>query len=407
MHHTIRPLQHALAQSPVFMKRLFVFLLLISGSALLQQANAQHHYFETAYIIQKRDTLYGLIDRVDELSLSQAVYFKPAPEAEAVRYTPADLQGFGFSKDNHHFVAVQVSLRKASVSLEVARFAKQLLKGHMNLYRVPLLKDEKENTYLKNNDFVFVVNKEEQFYTLAQYEFQLEGRVGVNKRYIGTLRSLTSGCPEITQEKLDRLSFVEEEMISLISRYNLCMNPAENQPQYAWKVKSQIRHGAKISYGKIMSGTTGRLITSSHAYSIGYFWDVTKPEQSRKFSQNLGVNYSYLHYGLYDRHHKESTQADMHLIRIPLLIQYNFNAFTATKYKTYIQAGLSPQLSTNSTFNYIDIIPFVSLGAGVYTRKFNYFLALDNLGLSPRSHKIISLGIGWRLDKEQHEKAEK
>lgn len=368
----------------------------------IQHAHAQDKYFEEGYVIQNSDTTRGYINRKDELSLSQEVIFKPALETTTViKYAPGEIDGFGFKASNLSFTDVEVVIRNNSKIVKKQKFAKNLLKGTVTLYKVPLLIDERTGIFLKNNNYVYIVKKGTSFHTLGQYEYKVENKVGVDKRYIPMLKALVNDCLDNSEELTKKLRFNDEDITGLIENYNNCKNPGDAAIVYTHKVKPDIKHGAEASYAKLYSPYYSEVLSNSQGYSFGYFWDITKSDISRKFSQRVGANYLYLQYDVPHRFRKEYYRQELHFLRVPLAIQYNFNRAPDEKFTPFLNFGLTGQLSSDSRLSHLDILPFVSLGGGMYFKNLKVYASIENEFFSFYGSKIISLGVGLRFDKNK------
>lgn len=377
-------------------KRLLLTANIIVG--IVTGAHAQDKFYEQGYIItQEGDTLAGLIERKDEIHLSHSVKFKASPTDSIVVYTPGNIQGFGFVLDDNHFSEVAVDIGRDRHKLPTSRFAKVLARGATTLYRLPLAKQERNEVFLKNNINLYVLEKEGIFLTLGQYEFEYKKRIGVDKKYIGILKAAMSDC--LPHEHIsDKLEFKDTPIIELVEQYNECKNPEEKTVVFSHIIKPLIRKGLAVSYSQIYS--PGRdIISNSQGYSAGYFWDITKPDLSRTLSQRFGVDYLYLTYDYWDRQARKNRVASMHTIRLPLLVQLNINNLPLAKLNPFFNAGLTANLSTDNQISFINIIPYIRVGGGVYIHRFMFMVSVDNLGFSLKGDKILNTGIGIRLDR--------
>lgn len=361
-------------------------------------AHAQDKFYEQGYIItQEGDTLTGLIERKDEIHLSHSVKFKVSPSDSVVVYKPGNIQGFGFILDENHFSEVAVDIWQDHLKITTPRFAKVLARGETTLYKLPLAVQERNEIFLKNNIYLYVLEKEGIFLTLGQYEFEYKKRIGVDKKYIGILKAAMSDC--LPHDYIsDKLEFKDASIIKLVEQYNACKNPDTKTAVFSYVVKPFIRKGVEVGYSQIY--TPGRdVISNSQGYSAGYFWDITKPDLSRTLSQRFGVNYLYLTYDYWDGLARNNRATSMHTIRLPLLVQLNINNLPLAKFNPFFNAGLTANFSTNNQISYVNIIPYISVGGGVYIDRFMFMVSADNIGFSLKGDKILNTGIGIRLDR--------
>jgi hypothetical protein len=356
-------------------------------------ANAQRTSFEAGYIVTTTDTIRGLLLKTDEVKLGQELQFKTSESSNAIIYTPGEIQSFSFSKEGFIFQAVELKLRQDSSITKTNRFAKLILKGYTSLYKVQLADTELKTIFELNNNFVYVVQKNDVYHTLAQYESMIDDRhFRLNKHYLGMLISLTSDCNSIKIS--ENLAFEDSQIIEVISNYNDCIKPNTSKI-YAYKVKFVKKHGVSFSYGTLVNFFSDNSSSNSSAPSFAYFWDIADPSRSKNTSFFTGLNYMYLSYSFPSTNNKLS-KVQEHYLKIPLLGQKNF--YNKRQALPFINFGLTLQANTDNGLNYVDIVPFVNLGAGLYINKFRLSLMLENPGLSFKSNQILNFGVGYRLD---------
>ncbi|MBW3546430.1 MAG: hypothetical protein KY428_12685, partial [Bacteroidetes bacterium] len=85
--------------------------------------------------------------------------------------------------------------------------------------------------------------------------------------------------------------------------------------------------------------------------------------------------------------------------------QFNFHKSLYSKVFPFINLGITPQISSDSKISFVDAIPFLTAGAGLYINRFKFAIAIDNRftvdyrSTTPRNDKILSLLMGYRLDR--------
>lgn len=362
-------------------------------------SHAQQGFFEEGYLLLKGDTVRGWLERTDEIKLSVAVTFKTAPEAAPQVYSPQEIAVFGFTQSGIQFQAVEALLRQNETRETEIRFAKVLLTGPASLYQLRL--QEKEQA--ENNELVFILQKDSTYYTLAQYKLHLESRVGVENRYRGTLTALLDNCPTLAPE-ITRLPFKAAPIVALVKKYNTCTNPSYVSVEHPYKVPATIKQGPELALGRVFT-PSHHDIYNTQAYSIGYFWDYQKPDQSRKLSYHYGINYLYVRYA-YDTQEYSGQMGkwitmphseEIHYLRAPLLAQLNFHNAPDRKFSPFFNFGLTAQASTYRSFSSLNIIPFLSLGIGAYYKQLRVAVLVDNEGFYINSNKLSTLSFGWIL----------
>ena len=199
---------------------------------------------------------------------------------------------------------------------------------------------------------------------------------------------------------MKNLKFEVTAIASLIENYNKFKDPEAKTTQYTYNVKSIIKSGIETSFS-ILTSPINQNISHSKGFSLGYFWDVQKPDFSRKLSSRLGVNYMHLSYQLLEKardvfHPDVVISITKHYLKLPLQGQLNFNNFKENVC-FFFDAGVTPIIASSSSFKSIDVIPFVSIGAGVYINKLKIAIQIDNDGLMANDDKLIGFSLGFRL----------
>ena len=362
-------------------------------SLVFISAKAQHTTFEAGFIVLGTDTTRGLLLRTDEVQLGKEVQFKASATSDITTYKPQDIKLYSFANDQIIFQTVELALRKDTTIIKTNRFAKLLLSGYTSLYKLQLEDDELTRILEYNNNKVYILRKDTTFYTLGQFESEVDPQhYKFDKRYISLLTSLTSDCNAV---KVDRnLRFEDSKIIEVVKNYNDCKEPNSSKT-YSYKVKLINKHGVSASYGTFINFFYSDAFANSNAFSAGYFWDISNPARSKNTSLQTGINYMYLTYSV-PFSDQTSEKRQEHYLRLPLLAQKNF--YGSQKSLPFINFGLTIQASTDNNFKYVDMIPFIDLGAGVYIKRFKFSLLLENSGFSLRSNKLINFGVGYRLD---------
>ena len=375
--------------------RLYLYLcilcLLFSFSAFAQRTD-----FEAGYVVKTNDTIRGFLLKTDEVKLGKELEFKTSETSKITTYTPEEITSFSFNKDGFIFQTVELTLRQDSVIKKTQRFAKLLLNGFTSLYKLQLEDSELRAIFELNNNYVYILQKNNVFYTLGQYETMIDAQhYRLNKHYQGLLKSLTLDCSSMKVP--EQLEFRDAEIIDVVRTYNECINPNTSKI-YSYKVKIEKKHGISVSYGTLVNFYYANSFSNSNAASVGYFWDIANPSRNKKTSLLTGFNYMHLSY-LLPVTKTQTVKIKEHYIRMPLIGQRNFYGKRAAI--PFLSFGVTLQANTDYGFNYVDIVPFVDLGAGVYINRFRLSLLLENSGLAFKSNKILDFGVGYRLDRNK------
>lgn len=362
---------------------------------------AQNKYYEKGFIILQQDTLFGFIESTDNILLSRSVSFKDRKEASvsAQTFTPVDLDGFGFTESKHVFAPVEVVMPLDSGMMIETRFAKVLVEGETSLYKLQLPKTEKREVNLKNNLYVYILKKDGGYTTLRQYESKTDNLIRLDKKYIGIIKALLSDCLNPLVDIQDKLQFRDKAMVDLIMKYNACKDPDVPSIVHEYIVKAEVRHGLEGQYGKIYEpGYDGAF--SSNTFSAGYYWDITRPERSRKLSESVGISYynmkaRYQDAGSTDEHH-----LDNHFIRMYLHGQYILGNYSVNLPATFVKGGLTGLFSYGLFVErVVDFMPLFNIGGGMYYKRMKISGSVDIAELKWKSSKLFNIGIGVRLDR--------
>ncbi|HEY4652769.1 MAG TPA: hypothetical protein VIG72_15235, partial [Pontibacter sp.] len=308
------------------MNNIFTILLLLFSFISLQAA-AQVSSFEKGYVVQHADTLHGYIRNVPEINLTKSIEFKKDFEAEnSTAYTPQDISSFSFGNSGIVYTTIEAEILTGTTITQVKRFAKLLTSGYTQLYKLPIPEEEQAIVLSKQNTNLYILKKNNTYYTLGLYETLSGGILKTNPRYKGVLRAVFSDCKGY-KDNLDRLTFNDKSIMGEVSKYNLCMAPEMQTQVHASKVKATVKHGIEAFYikGFISDGKTDH---EGEGYSGGYFWDILHPDKSRQISAKVGIglmsyNYSYYKREFFQTFTEEKIAESALYIRIPIAAQYN------------------------------------------------------------------------------------
>jgi hypothetical protein len=383
------------------MKKFFTLItlfLLMKLPALAQSAG-----FEKGFVIQQKDTIAGFIQIASDEELSQSIKFKKDPALDSfTEYYPGDISAFGFEGNGFRFATVRVELFNGSTTRQVSRFAKLLLSGYANLYKLQLPKAEQSVILKRNNTFLYILRNDTVDYTLGQYEvMEANSRVRLHKRYVGMLRVAFLDCTTQGdgQEAFDlnKLDFNDKAIMEAVTRYNNCKNPSIHTVTYAYKTPKAIKHGVEVAYTRLLYPRNSSSGPQGQGVSAGYYWDIVQPDVSRKISTRIGLNYLYFNYSYKNQWEKEMSHA-IHFFRIPLSGQVNLKDPVKSNFIPFFNAGLTAQVSKSPLG--MDYVPFPHMGVGLYNRRIRYALLVENDGLGLANVKLFNFSIGVRLDKQ-------
>ncbi|WP_162426979.1 hypothetical protein [Pontibacter pudoricolor] len=374
------------------MNKLFT-LLFIFFSVSIIKVNAQASAFEEGFIINSQDTIRGYIKSVSDLDLSKSVQFKTDINSEIVTdYLPGDIAGFGFNNTGFRFATVIVEILKGANLTYHKRFAKLILSGYTDLYKLPIPKEEQSIATTKGNTLLYILRKDTTDYTLGLYETMSSIHVQKNKRYIGMLKAAFNDC-ESLKLNLDKLNFNDKAILEAVTEYNRCKAPAQQSILQAYEAKAVVKRGPELSYAKLYIPKEPANV-SGQGFSAGYFWDIIQPGESRKYSTKLGLNYTY-YLRKTDSTDPEIEDVVIHYVRMPFSVQYNLKDPIISTTVPFFSVGFTTQISQK--LNSADLMPLPSVGIGMYLNKFRLSALLENEGFKLSNPKILSVAIGFRV----------
>ena len=173
-------------------------------------ATAQRIY-SPGYIIQKSDTLHGLLSYSGFGKESKQLYFRETETSTAMAYSPSTINGFFY--EGELFESAVVNTEVSVLEMGLVKEGPELLLETDTVFLTQLVKGVKSLYFFTNR-----VGKE-QFYIKVDAQFELllykkymreeEGKVGIfetkmstfeNKKYIGQLGVYMIDCPKVTKD---------------------------------------------------------------------------------------------------------------------------------------------------------------------------------------------------------------
>lgn len=384
--------------TPLFpsLKKIFLLLTFIVSVAIT--AAAQKSLFSPGYVVVNGDTLRGFVEHEDEIRMSTGVRFKKDQQAEEKTYTVLEASAFGFDDDHIAFEAIPADLRKIHEVKTVTRFAKLLVTGYTNLYKLQVSADERYVMFEHANTYIYIIRKNNNFSTLGIYEFVNFKSTGVDKNYIKVLKyNLFTDCPAAL-ENIDKLEFNDKSMVKAVTAYNSCRQPEVKSIERHYVVKKIIRHGVELGY--VTMPIKDKYMTNPTGFTIGYFWDILNPDISKSVSFRLAPNYTYLRStDAIDKLHPP-VKYPIHLIRCPIVVQINFTKVQDAPVRPFFTIGpvLNLALQNDSRLN--NAFFGAHLEVGTYIRKCKVSAYVDNPAiLELNDGYSVNLTVGYRFDK--------
>lgn len=169
--------------------------------------------FVEGYILQNGDTIKGFIHLREGSQTYQFCNFKKEKEREEVRYSPEDIDGYGYDNDRSY---ISASIKKEG-GINERVFLQVYIRGSISLYRL---------------DGGFVLKKENIFYSLKNSKeltvVDGEQYIQEKKEYLGIISFLTSDCRGYKRPiPLKKVGYSLEGIGIYIDAYNKCAGLAE------------------------------------------------------------------------------------------------------------------------------------------------------------------------------------
>jgi hypothetical protein len=260
------------------------------------------------YIVKTNgDTLRGELRSAT--SFSHEIRFRTSANDEFTVYSPDEVVSFS-NKGFQRFKSIQnpKSLRK--------EFSQVLVEGPASLYKTAT---------------GFLVDKDQQIYLLEKKDTIFNNMSKIDRKYIGMLTVILSNCESI-KAKLRNLVFLPDAMISLISSYNTCVDPAWNKKTYKARRAGRIIAGLKgghstseIEFPHEKSEFHGTVFSPATAVPIGFFANIPISKRFRTqvefvFTKKGGSSSKDVYNGSYDV--PTEIKFDFTYLQIPVTFRY-------------------------------------------------------------------------------------
>ncbi|WP_066839843.1 outer membrane beta-barrel protein [Rufibacter ruber] len=303
------------------MKKLLLPCLLL---LLFPSAFAQRN-FKPGYILQRQDTVRGLVDQRGDRRSAAKVVFKRSPEAAAEIYSPTEIEGYGLQA-GYHFETKRLGTGDTARS----HFFTVLVKGDASLY---LFRDadSKDHFYLQQNDSL------RELVAYKAVEMVQGKRVSVPYNlFRGTLQEAFSHCPALAA-RAKPLQFREKELIKYMSDYNSQCGTPPGQSYVAQPKKTV------SSWGVLMGATHTTLKVEASSVRPRYnqtftsfqptaslFYQLTLPWLNYKLALQFELQYQPHKYAKTVTESEPAVRYDydilleFHYLKLPLVLRYSF-----------------------------------------------------------------------------------
>ncbi|MDX5417803.1 MAG: PorT family protein [Hymenobacteraceae bacterium] len=325
------------------MKQLYILLFtLLVSSSVIAQAN-----FQPGYILMADGSKQvGQLDYKSDRQHARSITFKSSSDAVSTKYSPNELAGYGFEEGKRYESANVMG----PDSLPQQNFLEVLVKGGTSLY---FMKTE------ESIDRFFIRKNGGALQELSQEKRRIQEESGAKytttlKHYVGTLNYLFLDCPTV-QPQLERTRLEQASLIKLVSAYNTCTAPA--QEQFVKEAKSGLIIekglviGASITNANFSSGNYFSFfyledsdIAASVDVSGGIFFNIGASKINENFRLHTGAMfYRYSGTGKFERHQSAEQYDKFHYefeasyLKIPVMVRYTL---PGKKIQPFLSAGL-------------------------------------------------------------------
>ncbi|MCE2733233.1 MAG: PorT family protein [Flammeovirgaceae bacterium] len=373
-----------------FSNRFFTFFIITFLSYF--SSYSQSDFRNGFILLQKRDTIYGLMNYRENKSIYSFCEFKKIGSEKLNDYKPNDIVGFGFLNDKY-FESQQITLpdyRTEQVFVEV------IIRGKISLY--------------KYKDFFFIATETSDLQLLENSTKEVYvGETKMAKKtnqYISILNIYLTDC-ESVKNKIPLTLYNEKSLTNLIYDYNLCSGKEFKvfKEKKAW---SDIRFGllsgvnrSKITFEELrefeyLTGST----ETAYLYFYGLSFSFSSPRISEKFAFQLDMVYqptSYYKFSLFESNAgvtRNYVSINLDQLRFPLSLKY---VITDRKLTPYFFTGVSFIYNLRTQSNWLQEVEIGNIAS--YTEqealvlKRNQYGVLSGMGANTTIKKKFNLAI--------------
>ncbi|MBX0333305.1 PorT family protein [Pontibacter sp. HSC-14F20] len=330
------------------MKQLYLLSLLTF--LIITPAFAQKD-FRAGYIVQNSDTLQGFVDYRGAVRNSKTATFKANLNAVEQAYSPDQLAGYGFMKENKVYEAQTIPTDAEQPAQRL--FLQVLAKGSASVYTY---RDDSDlDHFYLAKDGSDLVELKENIYNKKDPRTGKTFRM-VDKLYLGVLRSAFSDCPAMSEERLSNITFRHSGLTKIANEYNECMGGYQYvQPSRKTKVRP---------YPLLIFSKPALEMRGEHPYSKATFrnagiglgagigLEVANPAISEKLSFIFELLYAPHRFEGEIRNVNNSGRTtnydillDLHYLKVPVQLRYTF---PKGKVRPFVNAGASYSYAISS-----------------------------------------------------------
>lgn len=354
------------------MKLFYLLVPALFASSLL---SAQNKYFVKGKIVTNAgDTISGFIERVGDKVLSDGITFKiDLNSRETQRFTPDSLSGFILIHENRVYEPVTYEETKDGATIHEKKFANLLLKGYCSLYILYLKNADIHIIYEPENDHIFLAKKSDTVTVLKESESIVNNIYRLDKSYLDMMGNIFSDYPSIDSATIAQTGFSSKDMVSIFTKYNLCLRPGLEPVTFKTKENERITSTIYGGYAFTVFRTT----QPNPGITLGLFFSFIHPRVSERLAFSFGINYKDFTFVEFDTSEHTNKNYNLNLLGFPIKGTYYFSN---GKIAPFVEFGVIPtKIFDNEKLGFLkDVELFGSVGPGVYIGHF-YFSALIEL----------------------------
>lgn len=392
------------------------------------QLSAQVNNFQPAYYLDLQgDTISASISQDGDLFLSKFIKVKTNGSDRMVEMRPLEILGFGFpEQDLHYRKLMHTYVPESGEKIEVPRFARRLVAGYYDLYRLEQFAGEFNRKLSKVPSHTYYLEKPSgETFKLEQVEETVTGtKYRIIDRYKGGLKYLMADW-ELARKEADKLSYSDEDLVGIINRYNHGkkeMNVPIKLPKESFKER-------KIRFRGILPiGTLGK----NHAHKNGFGGSLSYAFYNPRFSNSvqIGIGIGFFHSNFGESRIDIYNIQDESLLAIRAPLYFDYYLSRVGEFKPKVKILLVPSFVSAKRFVLSSQLPgrfprtlnredqintpafFYGAGIGVETKNIevnliaerSQFLAFNNSVLDFNAVIFLSLGVEYHFMKNNRSK---
>jgi hypothetical protein len=321
------------------MKHLYLsFLLFLSFGQLFAQKD-----FRSGYIVQHSDTLRGQVDYRGLARSAKTTTFKANAGAAEQSFTPDQLTGFGFDRENVRYESKLVPATEAQP--EQRLFLHMLVKGKASLYTY---RDDSDlDRFYLSKDEAPLVELAQQVYNRPDPKTGKLYRI-VDQPFKGVLTSAFFDCPDMTEKRLDAVGLTARSLSQIVIAYNTCLGAEQyiRQPRKAtasfYPVLSLARPTLSMSGSHMYA--RGEYEHTGLGLAAGLGMEVFSPNFSEKLSMVVELLYAPYRFegqvgpNAFGPNTSYDLLLDITYLKVPAQLRYTF---PKGKIRPFANAGLT------------------------------------------------------------------